>query len=304
MPQSRTLLVLKFGGASLAAPARIRRAARRVSWLRAKGHDIVVVASALGHSTDRLIGLAERVRGPKSEVRGAGATERELDRVLATGEDLAAALLATAITARGDSARSLRGGEAGLIATGEFGAGELFDLALSPLLDLLRAQVIPVVSGFQAIRLHDGETVTLGRGTSDLTAVFLASKLRATECHLIKDVDGVYDSDPNQFATAQRHQHLSYEGLEAIAATSEIVHAGAARLAHASGVRLRIYGYRAPNKVTEADCTSVGEESSASGATTGRAVEPECAVNGAATDRADTGTCAVNGARTKIGEAA
>src|SRR5688572_19050735 len=250
-----SLLVLKFGGAALATPARIRRAARRVAWLRAKGNDIVVVASALGHTTDKLLGLTERAVGHQPSA----ISRREQDRILATGEDLAAAILAATITETGRAARSLRGGEAGLIATGEFGAGELLDLALSPLLDLLRAQVVPVVSGFQALRLHDGETVTLGRGTSDLTAVFLASKLRAAECHLIKDVDGVYDSDPNRFADARRHSTLSYDALSAIAATSEIVHAGAARLARESGVRLRIYGYRAPNRVTEAHCTRVGE---------------------------------------------
>jgi aspartate kinase len=251
-----SLLVLKFGGASLATPARIRRAARRVVWLRARGNDVVVVASAIGHTTDRLLGLTDRAIGH----RPSAASAREQDRILATGEDLAASLLAATISETGRAARSLRGGEAGLLATGGFGAGELVDLALSPLLDLLRAQVVPVVSGFQAIRLHDGETVTLGRGTSDLTAVFLASKLRAAECHLIKDVDGVYDSDPHRFSEAQRHSTLSYEALVTIATTSEIVHAGAARLAHSSGVRLRIYGYKAPNRVTEDHCTRVGGE--------------------------------------------
>lgn len=272
MSVPKSLLVLKFGGASLATPARIRRAARRVAWLRAKGNDVVVVASALGHTTDRLLGLAGRAIGHPPSASSA----REQDRILATGEDLAASLLAATITETGRAARSLRGGEAGLLATGDFGAGELLDLALSPILDLLRAQVVPVVSGFQAIRVHDGETVTLGRGTSDLTAVFLAAKLRAAECHLIKDVDGVYDSDPNRYAEARRHDTLSYEHLTAIAASSEIVHAGAARLAHSSGVRLRIYGYRAPNKVTDAYCTRVGGEAgvlkgAATGADTGAA---------------------------------
>lgn len=274
MSHQHTLLVLKFGGASLATPARIRRAGRRVSWLRARGHDVVVVASALGHTTDRLLALTERAATPQPTANAA----RERDRILATGEDLAAALLAATITATGTAARSLRGGEAGLLATGDFGAGELLDLALSPILDLLRAQVVPVVSGFQAIRVHDGETVTLGRGTSDLTAVFLAAKLRAAECHLIKDVDGVYDSDPHKFSAAQRHDTLSYEALAAIATTSEIVHAGAARLAHTSGVRLRIYGYRAPNKITEEHGTMIGIETSA--------------VNGAATAGSTVGEAA------------
>lgn len=277
MSQPKSLLILKFGGASLASPARIRRAARRVATLRLRGHDLVVVASALGSSTDRLLGLSERVRSPKSGVRGEGSqpsppdlgsfagaqdkprtSDRELDRILATGEDLSAALLAAAIEAEGRAARSLRGGEAGLLATGEFGSGQLLDLALSPLLDLLRAQVVPVVSGFQAARVTDGETLTLGRGTSDLTAVFLAAKLGAAECHLVKDVDGVYDVDPNRFADARRHERLSYDALEAIAAKAEIVHAGAAALAREHGVHLRIYGYQAPFRVTEAHCTSVG----------------------------------------------
>jgi aspartate kinase len=255
MSRTSSLLVLKFGGAALGTPARIRRAARRVAWLRAKGHDLVVVASALGHSTDRLLALAEQVRSAQCEVRGA----REIDRLLATGEDQAASVLALAISASGPSARSLRGGEAGLLATGEFGAGVLLDLALSPLLDLLRAQVVPVVSGFQAVRLQDRETITLGRGTSDLTAVFLAARLQAAECHLIKDVDGVFDVDPNRFPDARRHDRLSYAELESIAGRSEIVHAGAAALARESGVHLRIYGYKAPFRVTEAHCTRVGE---------------------------------------------
>ena len=138
-------LILKFGGAALGTPARIRLAARRVAWLRARGHDLVVVASALGHTTDRLLAQFDKAIGHQPSAIDA----RERDRLLATGEDHAAALLAAAITATGRAARSLRGGEAGLLASGEFGAGVLQDLALSPLLDLLRAQVIPVVSGFR-----------------------------------------------------------------------------------------------------------------------------------------------------------
>jgi aspartate kinase len=270
MSRTPQFLILKFGGAALGTPARIRRAARRVAWLRAQGHDLVVVASAVGQTTDRLLSLAEKVRSARSEVRGARSqpsspdfgprtSDREHDRILATGEDLAASLLATAISALGAHARSLRGGEAGLLATGDFGAGVLQDLALSPLLDLLRAQVIPVVSGFQAVRLHDRETITLGRGTSDLTAVFLAARLRAAECHLIKDVEGVFDVDPNRFADARRQERLSYAELEVIAARSEIVHARAAALAREHGVHLRIYGHKAPFRITEAHCTRVGE---------------------------------------------
>ena len=255
MPLSRSLLILKFGGAALGTPGRIRRAARRISALRAKEHDLVVVASALGHATDRLLGLTAKAIGHQPSA----ICPREQDRILATGEDLAAGLVAAAITAQGRAARSLRGGEAGLLATGDFGAGVLQDLALSPLLDLLRAQVVPVVSGFQAVRIADGETLTLGRGTSDLTAVFLAAKLGAAECHLVKDVDGVYDVDPNQFAHARRHERLSYEALETITAQAQIVHAGAAALAREHGVHLRIYGYKAPFRVTEAHCTRVGE---------------------------------------------
>lgn len=254
MPHIRSLLVLKFGGASLATPARLCRAARRVAFLRARGHDVVTVVSALGTTTDRLLAQFGKAQGTSDP-----SPSRELDRLLATGEDHAASLLAATIASYGRGARSLRGGEAGLLATGGFGAGILQDLALSPLLDLLRAEVVPVVSGFQATRLHDGETVTLGRGTSDLTAVFIAARLEAAECHLVKDVDGVFDVDPNRFTDARRHERLSYADLEAIAGRSEIVHAGAATLAREAGVRLRIYGYRAPFKVTDADCTRVGE---------------------------------------------
>ena len=255
MSHTRPLLVLKFGGAALGTPGRIRRAARRVALLRAQGHDLVVVASAIGHATDRLLAQFQRATSPQPSADSL----RERDRLLATGEDHAAALLAAAISSHDRAARSLRGGEAGLLATGEFGAGVLQDLALSPLLDLLRAQVVPVVSGFQAIRITDGETLTLGRGTSDLTAVFLAARLGAAECHLVKDVAGVYDVDPNRFANAHRLETLSYDALQQIAEGSQIVHAGAVRLARESGVHLRIYGYQAPFRVTEEHCTRVGE---------------------------------------------
>lgn len=254
MSSSRSLLVLKFGGTALGTPMRIRRAAKRVAFLKANRHDVVVVVSALGQTTDSLIGLTERAIGHTPSPR----SDRERDRILATGEDLAASLLAAAINEQHHAARSLRGGEAGLIGRGAHGGAALADLDRTPLQQLLDTRVIPVVSGFQAVRQDDHETVTLGRGTSDLTAVFLASRLCANECHLIKDVDGVFDADPNRCTNALRHDTLSYEALESIAVASEIVHAEAAALARSSGVRLRIYGYSAPFRVTQAHGTTVG----------------------------------------------
>jgi len=199
------------------------------------------VVSAAGRSTDAILARAARVTGGGA----AAAAGRELDRALATGEDRSAALLALALAALGVSARSLRGGEAGLRAEGEFGAGRIAEVSGWRLFALLDAGIVPVVSGFQALR-EDGETVTLGRGASDATAVALAAALGA-ECHLITDVPAVFDRDPREDCAARPYGQLEHAQLAALAdAGAKVVQAEAARLAQSAGVPLRVYGYAAP----------------------------------------------------------
>ena len=231
-------VVLKFGGASLATPARVRRAARRAFEWRRAGHAPVVVVSACGRTTDRILRWLEGVAGARSS--------RETDRALVTGEDLAASLVAAALAARGVPARALPGGEAGLRGEGRHGAGRVRRVAPGPLRELLRDGVVPVVAGFQALRA-DGETVTLGRGTSDLTAVHLAAALGAPACHLVKDVSGVYDRDPAVDPDARLLRRLDAVALGELSSDwAGIVHPDATRLAAERDVVLRIYGFRDP----------------------------------------------------------
>lgn len=249
MPQQHTLtdlLVVKFGGTSLGSARRIRRAARRVRALVLAGSPVVVVVSATGHTTDRILGRLDRLASAGSSGDEGGVADRERDRALATGEDLAAALVARALLSEGVPARSLRGGEAGLEAAGPFAAGRLEMLHDASLRRLLRAGVVPVVAGFQALRA-DGETVTLGRGGSDITAVFLAEQLGARECHIVTDVAGVYDADPRADPAARLHPTLTHDALVGIAdAGAQVVHPAAAALARRSGTRLRVYAWSAP----------------------------------------------------------
>ncbi|HET7024546.1 MAG TPA: hypothetical protein VFI39_05015 [Gemmatimonadales bacterium] len=247
------LLVLKFGGTALGTPARLRRAARRLAAHRRAGADLVAVVSARGHTTDRLLRTLAQV----THLDPAAPT-RETDRALATGEELAAALLAAALTSLGHPARSFRGGDAGLCASGPFGAGRLVHFDPAPLRRSLDAGIIPVVAGFQAFGA-DQETRTLGRGASDLTAVYLAARLGAAECHLVTDVGGVYDADPRSAPNARRHSRLSHAALVSLAETgAEIVHAGAAHEALVARVPLQVYGYMAPLRHRAG--TLIGEE--------------------------------------------
>jgi aspartate kinase len=234
-------LVVKFGGTSLGTPARIRRAAERVAALYRKGRDVVAVVSARGHTTDRILkdlGLLG--------AENAAAARRETDRVLATGEDLSAGLLAATLNGLGVPARSLRGGEAGIRADGDFGTGRISGVDPARLTELLAAGIVPVVSGFQGERT-DRETVTLGRGGSDTSAVAIAAALGAAPCDIVTDVDAVYDRDPRLDPSARAISELTHEELlELTVSGAQVVHPEAARLAQRHQVPLRVYAYSAP----------------------------------------------------------
>ncbi len=232
-------LVVKFGGTSLGTPARIRRAARRVAALVASGRRVVAVVSAMGHTTDQIL----ETLGVLEAGRSASAA-REVDRALATGEDLSAALLAAALHTLGVPARSLRGGEAGVRADGAFGAARVARVDARRLRALLARGVVPVVSGFQGER-SDREVATLGRGGSDTSAVAIAAAL-STSCHIVTDVDAVYDRDPRRHADARPLPRLSHDELLDLARSgAQVVAADAARLAAEHGVPLRVLGYDA-----------------------------------------------------------
>lgn len=251
--QKRRAVVIKFGGTSLATPKRVRRAAQRVRAMHRRGRNVIVVVSAMGHTTDRIISVLEKTA---PNVGAAGA--RELDRALATGEDLAAAVLASALVASAVPAVSLRGGEAGLRAGGAYGRGELQLLQPEPLQGLLSARIVPIVSGYQAVR-PDGQTVTLGRGGSDTSAVFIAGSLGAC-CDIVTDVDGVFDEDPRLCPGASLYSRLSYaELIQLVDRGAQVVHPAAARYARDFAVPLRVYSFRSSFEPTAG--TAIGVSS-------------------------------------------
>lgn len=242
-------LVLKFGGTSVGTPGRVRRAARRVRAHVRRGRRVVVVVSAAGRTTDRILAKVDRLGPPDtgampSAAEAAAARAREVDRALATGEDRSAALLAVALWRLGVPARSLSGGAAGVVAEGAFGGGRIAHVDARRLAEVLDAGFVPVVSGFQATRL-DGETVTLGRGGSDTSAVALAAALSAP-CHIVSDVEAVYDRDPNRHPDARPFAALDHGTLvELVERGASVVHPDAARLAAERGVPLRVYHFGA-----------------------------------------------------------
>lgn len=246
---TRGVLVIKFGGTSVANPARVRRAARRVLALRAQGWRPVVVVSAAGQTTDRLLSRLHQVTADERRASTAWADSpfaREVDRALASGEDRSAALLAAALASFGVAARSVRAHEGVLRARGPHGAATLTSLEPGAIAASVLADVVPVVSGFQGAR-DDGELVTLGRGSSDTTAVFIAGALGAAECHIVTDVDGVYTDDPRLVPDAVLLPQLSASDLVALCERgAQVVHPEAARRARTSGTALRVYHHRAP----------------------------------------------------------
>jgi aspartate kinase len=238
-------VVLKFGGTSVAGPTRVRRAAERVRAHVRRGRRVVVVVSAAGRTTDRI--LAQLARAVPAHVGADGAVgyAREADRALGTGEDRSAALLAAALWRLGVPASSLRAGEAGIRGAGEHGAGCIVGVTAEPLRALLDAGVVPVVAGYQAVRA-DGETVTLGRGGSDTTAVAVAAALGAS-CDIVTDVAAVHDRDPRVDAEARAYRELDHAALVRLTeAGARVVSVAAARLAAAAGVPLRVYHFTAP----------------------------------------------------------
>ncbi len=199
----------------------------------------MVVASALGHTTDRILRRLERCG------ISPGFAGREVDRALATGETLSSAMLAACLRHLGIGGISLSGGEAGFEGSGEFGRGTISRLDASPIRRLLAGGAVPVIAGFQAKR-PDGETVTLGRGASDTTAVALAAALGPVPCHIVTDVGAVYDRDPNLDADARPYRELGHDELLRLAeAGAQVVHPAAARWALDHRVPLCIYSYRA-----------------------------------------------------------
>lgn len=198
------LIVQKFGGTSVANLERIRNVAGRVAKTRDAGHDVVVVVSAMSGVTDGLIDLARKVCDRPEE--------RELDVLLATGEQTTAALLAMTLRSMNYPAASLLGFQAEVVTDCAFGNARIIEIGATRMRELLRQHSIVVVAGFQGCDPR-GDITTLGRGGSDTSAVAIAAALKADICEIYTDVDGVYSADPNVCSKARKIKTVSYDEM-------------------------------------------------------------------------------------------
>ncbi|MGW4094162.1 aspartate kinase [Nocardia sp. NPDC004750] len=204
------LVVQKYGGSSVATAERIRRVAERIVETKKQGHDVVVVCSAMGDTTDELLDLAQQV-APSPPAR-------EMDMLLTSGERISNALVAMAIHSLGAEARSFTGSQAGVITTGAHGNAKIIDVTPGRVRDALDEGLVVLVAGFQGVSQDSRDVTTLGRGGSDTTAVALAAALAADVCEIYTDVDGVFTADPRIVPDAQRLEQVSYEEMLELAA--------------------------------------------------------------------------------------
>ncbi len=226
------ITVMKFGGTSVADPEKIQRAAERAISERRKGYAVVVVVSAPGEMTDELMSLAERITTKPDE--------RELDQLVTTGEQVGISLFAMACKARGSDAVSLTGPQAGIDAVGAPGCAQIRRIRTRSVLKHLKAGRIVVVAGFQGLA-PNGDTSTLGRGGSDLTAVALASALKTGRCEIFSDVKGVYTADPRIVHDARKLKRISFEEmLELAGAGAQVMQARSMEVAERFGVELHV----------------------------------------------------------------
>lgn len=220
-------IVQKFGGSSLADLDRLRRAAGISREVRLRGHQVAVVVSAAGDSTDEMIKQVQAI-SPHPPAR-------ELDALLATGEQRSAALFAIMLQRLGIPARSFSGWQAGLITEEKHGEARLLLAAPERLLAAWEAGEVPVVAGFQGLT-PSGDISTLGRGGSDTTAVALAAALEAERCEIYTDVDGIYTADPRLVPKARLLPSVDHRDMLALAAAgSQVLHAESVRLAMGEG---------------------------------------------------------------------
>ena len=225
---------MKFGGTSVATTELMDRIAQRVSGLRNEGHEVVLVVSAMGHETDRLVDLAEQVDFQDPAGR------QELDVLLSTGEQVSIALLALSLMKAGVSARSFQGHQIPIHTDTAYSRARILSIETQALEQSLSLDIVPVVAGFQGVS-DDGRVTTLGRGGSDTTAVALAAALYADECQIFTDVEGVYTTDPRVVAGASRLAQVTFEEmLELASSGSKVLHSRAVELANKYAVPLRV----------------------------------------------------------------
>jgi aspartate kinase len=227
------LVVQKYGGSSVQDADRIRSVAERIVKFRQEGHDVVVVASAMGDTTDELIELADQVSSDPAP--------REMDMLLTAGERISNALLAMAIHNMGAEARSFTGSQAGMMTTSKHGDARIVEVNPGRLRAALDDGAIVLVAGFQGMSEDTKAITTLGRGGSDTTAVALAAALNADVCEIYTDVDGIFTADPRIVPNARHLDTITYEEmLEMAASGAKVLHLRAVEYARRYNVPLRV----------------------------------------------------------------
>jgi len=228
---SSSLVVMKFGGTSVADAERIKRAARRIVATRERGHPVVAVLSARGKTTDELIAMAEEV--------SATPDPREMDMLLSSGERISCALCAMAIHDLGHRAISLTGSQAGIVTDESHTKALILDVRTERIQEALEEDKIVLVAGFQGVSVNAHNVTTLGRGGSDTTAVALAAALTAHVCEIYTDVAGVYSADPRIVANARKLPVVSFEEmLEMAASGAGVLQLRSVEYARNHGVRI------------------------------------------------------------------
>jgi aspartate kinase len=226
------LIVQKYGGTSVGSTERIRNVARRIARFHREGHELVVVVSAMSGETNRLLGLAKEL-APIPD-------PRELDVVAATGEQVTIGLLAIALKGMGIEARSYTGGQVRVLTDSAFTKARILEIDEANMRRDLKARTVVIVAGFQGVDA-DGNITTLGRGGSDTSGVALAAALRADECQIYTDVDGVYTTDPRIVPDARRLDKVTFEEmLEMASLGSKVLQIRSVEFAGKYKVKLRV----------------------------------------------------------------
>jgi len=226
------LYVQKFGGTSVGDIDCIRRVARKICQTRQAGHDVVVVVSAMGHETDRLIDLVHSISKTPQP--------REYDALIATGEQVSAAMVSLALNDAGCLARSYNGVQARILTNPRHSKAQITRIDPVAIQADLQKGIVPVVTGFQGVDA-EGNITTIGRGGSDTTAVMLAAALNADECQIYTDVEGIYTSDPRIVHEARRLSQITFEEmLELARLGAEVLQTSSVRLAERHRVPLRV----------------------------------------------------------------
>lgn len=226
------LIVQKYGGTSVGNPERIKNVAKRVAKFHAQGHKMVIVLSAMSGETNRLIALAKEISGTPSP--------RELDVVVSTGEQVTIGLLCMALEDIGIKARSYTGGQVRILTDSSYTKARILDIDGDNIRRDLEAGAVVVVAGFQGVD-EAGNITTLGRGGSDTTGVALAAAIRADECQIYTDVDGVYTTDPRVVPEARKLDTITFEEmLEMASLGSKVLQIRSVEFAGKYKVKLRV----------------------------------------------------------------